>query len=61
MLHGGINVQFDQDLSDDEARDRLIDLASFVADKLGQTRVYLTFLGEDIILQAEDETTPTGD
>ncbi len=61
MLHGGINVQFASGMSDDEARDKLLDLASFIAGRLGQTRVYVTFLGEDLILQAAEKTTPTGD
>ena len=61
MIHGSVNVQFDAAVSDDEVRERLINLAGFVAAKLGQTRVYLTFAGEDIILQAEGEATPSGD
>lgn len=58
MLSGGINVQYDAKLSDDEARDRLLDLATFIAGRLGQTRVYVRFLGEDFILQAEYKQTP---
>ena len=57
-LSGGINVIYNASMSDAEVWERLESLASFVAEKLGQTRVYLSYAGVDRILQAEDKKHP---
>lgn len=57
-VEGGINVFYDAHLTDEGALERVLSLAEFLATRLGQTRVYVSFMGEDIIIQAPDKKTP---
>lgn len=57
-VEGGINVFYDANLTDEEALERILSLAEFIATRLGQTRVYVSYKGEDIIIQAPDKKTP---
>ncbi len=57
-VEGGINVFYDANLTDEEALERILSLAEFIATRLGQTRVYVSYKDEDIIIQAPDKKTP---
>jgi len=60
-LRGGISVLYAADTNDDDVWKLLESLAAFIADTLGQTRIYLSYAQEDRILQAEDQSTPSGE
>jgi hypothetical protein len=50
-FEGSKNVLYDEDVTDDAFRARLISLASALADALGQVKVYVYYAGESIILK----------
>ena len=60
-FEGGKNVLYEKDVSDEEFVGRLVELASALAEALGQTRVYVSYAGEDLILQRPEAQTPTDD
>jgi len=61
VFSGEVTPLYLSNLSDTEVENFLNDLASFLGEKLGQTRIYLRYKSEVWILQREDSTTPTGE
>jgi len=61
IFQGEVTPLYGSHLTDEEVRELLNDLASYLGGKLGQTRVYLRYRDEVWILQAEDQITPTGE
>lgn len=59
-FQGEVTPLYGAHLTDEEVKVLLNDLASHLGEKLGQTRVYVRYREEVWILQAEDQTTPTG-
>lgn len=52
VIAGAINVLYDADTTDDEARNRILSLAQYVGGQMGQQRVYVTFDGQATIYEA---------
>jgi hypothetical protein len=61
IFSGEVTPLYLSNLSDTEVENFLNDLASFLGEKLGQTRIYLRYKSEVWILQREDSETPTGE
>jgi hypothetical protein len=51
MVTGNINVLYDATLTRDEAKERICSLAGYLAEHLGQSRIYVQFDGESLILE----------
>lgn len=61
VFQGEVSPLYLGNLTDEEAKSLLNDLASKLGVDLGQTRVYVSYRDETWILQAEGKETPTGD
>jgi len=61
IFSGEVTPLYLSNLSDGVVEEFLNDLASYLGEKLGQTRIYLRYKSEVWILQREDSTTPTGE
>jgi len=55
---GAINVIYDKEVPFGESKVRILSLAAFLADRLGQSRVYVRFVGECIVLEADGAVMP---
>ena len=53
ILSGGINVLYAADMNDAQANDIIVSLAAHLADGLKQTRIYITWNGEDKIFERD--------
>lgn len=58
VASGGINVLYNNRVTDEEAFIRISDLAAWIADQLKQTRIYLTWAGRDYILERQSTHEP---
>lgn len=58
-LSGVMNVQYADKVPDNVASEYLNSLAQLVAERLNQTRVYLSFMGTAYILEREGAVLPT--
>lgn len=54
IVSGGINVLYDGETADATAWHRVISLAMALASKLNQTRIYVTWDGQDSIWERDD-------
>lgn len=60
-FHGEVSPIYSADLTDEEAKNLLQELASELGSAMSQTRVYLSYREEAWIIQAEQTVTPTGE
>jgi hypothetical protein len=58
VFHGEVSVAYQPDLSDDEAKSLLGELAARLGERFRQTRVYLCYRDETWIIQAEGQASP---
>lgn len=58
---GNVNPLYNANMSAEQVDEFLNGLASNLGTALGQTRVYVEYIGELWILQKEDSATPTGE
>lgn len=58
-LSGIVNPLYSADLSNDAAIELLKDLASFIGERLAQTRMYIEYMDTVIIIQNDNATHPT--
>ena len=61
VFSGEVTPLYLSDLSDGEVEEFLNGLASFLGEKLNQTRVYVKYRSETWIIQKEGANTPSGD
>jgi hypothetical protein len=61
VFSGEVTPLYLAGMTDEEVEEFLNGLASYLGEKLGQTRVYLRYKSEVWILQREDSETPTGE
>lgn len=55
IASGSINVLYDSHLTEGEALDRVLSLATYLAKALNQVRIYVVYGGRDYILQRDSE------
>jgi hypothetical protein len=58
VFRGEVSVAYNPDLSDDEAKSILNELAARLGERFHQTRVYLCYRDETWIIQAEGQASP---
>ena len=61
IFQGELSVIYNREMSDREALDLLVDLASLLGEQLNQTRVYVSYRDAALVLQHGAKATPTGD
>lgn len=61
IFQGELSVIYNREMSDREALDLLVELASLFGEQLNQTRVYVSYRDAALVLQHGEKATPTGD
>jgi len=59
VFFGEVSVIYNPDLSDDDVKRMLDDMAGYLGGILGQTRVYVAYCNEIWVLQKQKTETPT--
>ncbi len=60
VFSGEVSIIYAPDMPDEQVEELLDELASFVGEAMGQTRIYITYRNEAWILEAEGKTSPRG-
>ena len=60
-FRGEVSTLYNRDLSDDQVRELLNELAANLAVSTEQTRVYIRYRGDTWVIQREGRSTPRGD
>lgn len=61
LFCGVVSTLYNAAMSDQEVSDLLTDLAEFLAERFGQTRVYVEYIDKTwVVERSEGESTPTG-
>ena len=61
IFQGEVSPLYNKNLKDGDVVDLLVELASRFGNELEQTRVYMSYKDETLILQAHQTKTPTGE
>ena len=60
LFSGVVSTLYNAAMSNEQVSDLLTDLAGFLAERFGQTRVYVEYIDETWVVERSEGSTPTG-